>query len=58
MSFCTEAEVRNLNKKLTDVTKIIQADILLRITVAESTVIVDLSPVASEADIISMGASS
>ena len=58
MSFCTEAEVRNLNKKLTDVTKIIQADILLRITEAESTVIVDLSPVASEAEIISMGASS
>lgn len=58
MSFCTQEQVRNCNKKLRKETEVATADIQDRISEADDTVIVDLSSMFSEAELLALGASS
>ncbi len=55
MAFCTEDQVRACNDKLTS-TDIDDTVVENRITEADSTIIVDLSGVASETELLALGA--
>lgn len=55
MAFSTASQVRATNDKLENVSDISDLVISDRITEADSTIIVDLSPLYSEADLLSLG---
>ena len=55
--YCTVAQVRASNKKLTNETEILTADIEDRIAESEDVVEIDLSPLMTEAEISALGSS-
>jgi hypothetical protein len=57
MSFSTIAQVRACNEKLSDDTEVLDALVTDRISESDSTVIVDLSSLYDESDLLSLGSS-
>ncbi len=57
MAFSTADQIRATNEKLNDSSLVSDALIINRITEADSTIIVDLSPIYSETDLLSLGSS-
>lgn len=58
MSFCTESQVRNSDKKFESTSDVSQIVILDRISVAEDIVKVSLSPIISETELDTVGSTS
>lgn len=58
MAFCTEEQVRNSNKKFSNVDEVLRTVVTERIAQAEKVITMDLSSVISSADLQTIGANS